>query len=124
MNVTELVQTKRDLGRTQYAERLKGARRAMKNTSLQSGGLLKVAEGRHIARKKVESELEKARRLVQAAEEKERKAAKRWFQEAAKKAWKWWLTGILRPAEIYDEEHGRRLLKRYYIIKPGCVTLG
>ena len=72
-----------------------------------------MAEGRRIASKKIESELEKARRLVRAAEEKERRAAKKWFQEAAKKARKLRLTGILKPADIYDEEHERRLLKRF-----------
>jgi hypothetical protein len=44
----ELVQTKRDLGQTKYTERVQKQRRALKNTPLQSRGVLTVAEGRAI----------------------------------------------------------------------------
>jgi hypothetical protein len=45
---TELIQTKRDLGRTKMAEHLAQQRKALKNTPLQSGGVLTVAQGREI----------------------------------------------------------------------------
>src|SRR5262249_45038944 len=47
---TELVQTKRDLGRTRLAEEVRRQRRASKNTQVQSGGPLRVENGRDINR--------------------------------------------------------------------------
>lgn len=112
-NVTELIQTKRDLARTKLAERVQKQRRAMKNSSLQSGGVLTVAEGRQMVQQREEDQLAKAKRLVEAAELKARNARKRWYFEAAKEARKWRLTGRLDPVEVVDKEGGRRLLKRF-----------
>ena len=113
VNVTDLVQTKRDLGRTQYAAQIQRQRKAMKNAPLKSGGVLTVAQGRHMVQKKEENELERARRIVEAAEEKRRRAAKKTFEEAAKKARKWRLDGKLKPADIFDSDLGWRVLRRF-----------
>jgi hypothetical protein len=60
---TELVQTKRDLGRTKYAERVQKQRKALKNTPLQSGGVLIVAEGRAMVIQKEEDMLAKSKEV-------------------------------------------------------------
>jgi hypothetical protein len=112
-NVTELVQTKRDLGRTKYAEQVQRRRRALKNTPLQSGGVLTVAQGRRMVQQREEDQLAKARRVVEAAELKAHNARKRCFFEAAKEARKWRLLGKLLPAEVSESGVGCRLLKRF-----------
>ncbi|KJZ69918.1 hypothetical protein HIM_10703 [Hirsutella minnesotensis 3608] len=63
-NVAELLQTKRDLGRTRYAEKIANRRRAMKNKVLQSGGVLTVQEGRAMVRRREQDELDKAREMI------------------------------------------------------------
>jgi hypothetical protein len=71
---TELVQTKRDLGRTRLAEEARTRRRASKNAQLQSGGPLRVENGRDMYRQTKEDDVEKARRLVEAADQKAKNA--------------------------------------------------
>ncbi|OWT42563.1 DDE superfamily endonuclease domain-containing protein [Pochonia chlamydosporia 170] len=83
---TELVQTKRDLGRTKLAETVAKRRRAMKNKTLQTGGVLTVAEGRRMVQRRVDADLAAARRRVQAAEQRARNGYKRWFEATAKEA--------------------------------------
>ena len=63
-NTAGLVQTKRDLSRTKYAERTQKTRRALKYRPLQSGGVLSVAEGRNMVKQVEDQAVEKARRLV------------------------------------------------------------
>ncbi|OWT42328.1 DDE superfamily endonuclease domain-containing protein [Pochonia chlamydosporia 170] len=110
---TELIQTKRDLGRTKMAEHLAQQRKALKNSPLQPGGVLKVAQGREMVRQRAEDQLAKARRMVEAAELKALNARKRVFEEAAKEARKWRASERLDRAEVVDSEGGRRLLKRF-----------
>ena len=112
ITVTELGETKRDLGRTQYAAKVQQQRRVMKKTPLQSGGVLKVAEGRQMVRKKEVNELERARKMVEAAEQKRRRAAKQCFANAAKTARQWRLNVKLRTAYVWETDRGWRLLRR------------
>ena len=110
---TELIQTKRDLGRTKMVEEIAKRRKAFKNTPLQSGGVLTVAQGREMVQQKDEDQVAKARKIVEAAESKAYNARKRCFEEAAKEARKWRISGKLGRAEVCDSEHGVRLLKRF-----------
>ena len=112
-NTTELLQTKRDLGRTRLAAKVQQQRRATKNTPLQTGGVLTVAERRNMVRVREESELEKAEKVIQLAKEKEHRATKRFFAEIAKEARKQRLSGKLKPVDVYDSERGFRTLKRF-----------
>lgn len=113
VNATELLQTKRDLGRTQYAQRIQKQRRAMKNSPLQSGGVLTVAQARHMVRRKEEDQVAKARRLVEAEDQKAFNAVKRVKFEAAKAARKWRMSGKLKPAIVYETGFFPRALKRF-----------
>ncbi|OAQ57289.2 DDE superfamily endonuclease [Pochonia chlamydosporia 170] len=113
ISATELLQTKRDLGRTQYAQRVQKQRRAMKNSPLQSGGVLTVAGAGHMVRQREEDAVAKARRMVQAADEKAIKVVKRVIFEAAKVARKWRMSGKLKPAVVYESGLFPRALKRF-----------
>ena len=110
---TELVQTKRDLGRTKMAERIQKQRKAMKNIQLQSGGVLSVAQGREMVQQREDDQIAKARKVVEDAEKKVHNARKRWFEEAAKKARQWRASGRLERVEVRDSERGTRWLKRF-----------
>ncbi|OWT42482.1 DDE superfamily endonuclease domain-containing protein [Pochonia chlamydosporia 170] len=88
-------------------------RRAMKNRTLQRGGVLTVANGRHMVRRREDAALTEARRRVQAAEQRARNGYKRWFDAAAKEARKWRTSGRLEPAAIYETDRSCRLLKRF-----------
>ena len=110
---TELIQTKRDLGRTKMAELAARQRRAMKNTPLQSGGVLTVAQGREMVLQREEDQVAKARKVVEAAELKARNARKRCFEEAAKEARKWRISGKLKRVRVCDSERGTRMLVRF-----------
>jgi hypothetical protein len=109
---SELVQTKRDLGRTRYAQQIAQQRRAMKNTPLKTGGVLTVAEGREMVQQKEQDHLDKARKMVEAADLKEATARKRVFEAVAKTAREWRLTKRLDRVEIVDSEKGKRWLLR------------
>ena len=111
--VSELIQTKRDLGKTRLAERLVKQRRALKNTQLKSGGVLTIAEGRYMVRQREEDEVERAKKVIEAAELRVRNARKRFFSEVAKEARRWRSIGKLDRALVYDSDHGWRLLKRF-----------
>ena len=110
---TELIQTKRDLGRTKMAEHLAQQRKALKNSPIQSGGVLTVAQGREMVRQREEDQVAKARKVVEAAELKALNARKRVFEEAAKHARKWRASERLGRAEVVDSDGGGRLLKRF-----------
>jgi hypothetical protein len=110
---TELIQTKRDLGRTKLAEQVAKQRRAAKNSALQSGGVLTIEQGREMVRQRGEDELAKARRLVEAAEQRAYNQRKRCFEDAARKARMLRHIGRLPRAEVVDSEFGSRLLKRF-----------
>ena len=80
VNAAELLQTRRDLGRTKAAEHLNKMRRAGKNQRLQTGGVLKVAEGRRMAlAKEIDEEklLKKAARLAKRRQRAEMEARQR-----------------------------------------------
>ena len=106
INATELVQTKRDLGRTKMAERVQ-------NSPLQSGGVITKAEARHMVQQNEVDEVTKARKVVGAAELKVLNTRKPWFFEPAKKARKMRLDRRLKPAEVVDTEGGNWLLKPF-----------
>ncbi|KAF5120292.1 hypothetical protein E5D57_013645 [Metarhizium anisopliae] len=111
---TGLIETKKELGRTKMAEHLAQQRKALKNTPIQSGGVLTVAQGREMVRQKEEDQLAKARKTVDEAELKAVNARKRVFEAAAKKkASKWRVSERLDRAEVVDSEGVRRLLKRF-----------
>lgn len=109
----ELVQTKRDLGRTKLAERVNKSRRAQKNYHLQTGGVLTVADGREMVQKKANNEIEKARKIVQRYEDQQRREIKKWWFAAASLARKWRLSGILPRCEVWDATAGCRMLVRF-----------
>jgi hypothetical protein len=67
---TELIQTKRDLGRTKMAEHLAQQRKALKNTPLHSGGVLTVGQGRGMVRQREEDQLAKARKIIEGRRDK------------------------------------------------------
>ena len=83
---TELVQTKRDLGRTKAAQVLSQQRRASKNRSLKSGGILSVANGRQMVKKREQDDLDRAHHIIATRVKKARNHAKRVFLEAVKAA--------------------------------------
>ncbi|KJZ69554.1 hypothetical protein HIM_11047 [Hirsutella minnesotensis 3608] len=105
-NSTELVQTKRDLGRTRLAEKTRQLRRAMKNRPLQSGGVLTVAQGRHMAARKEEIEFQRAQRKVEASRARYDKALKGWYLEAAKRARAMRMARRLGEMLVYSGSHG------------------
>ena len=109
----EVLQLKRDLGRTQYAERVQKARRQQKNYQLQSGGVLTVAEGREMVKKKIESDEARARRILQQVEEKRYKIAKKAFQDAAKEARRMRIKGLLKPCEVVQNNNKKGFLRRF-----------
>jgi hypothetical protein len=112
-NTAELIQVKKDLGRTQFAQRAAAARRAQKNQPLQSGGVLTVEEGRRmVVQKEVDREKE-ALRIVEAAEKKRQLQQKRWAEATAKLARRWYMTGILPPAVIFETGFACRSLRRF-----------
>lgn len=76
-NTCEMIQVKKDLGRTQYAEKLQKERRSQRRLHLQSGGVLTVEEARHMVQKREEDELDKARRVIERAEKRAANAAKK-----------------------------------------------
>ncbi|KJZ69639.1 hypothetical protein HIM_06024 [Hirsutella minnesotensis 3608] len=97
-----LVQTKRDLGRTKMAERIRKQR-----------GVLSVAQGREMVQQREDDQIARARKVVEGAEKKAHNARKRWFEEAAKKARQWRASGRLERVEVCDSERGTRWLKRF-----------
>ena len=109
---TELRQTMKDLTRTRYAQQVQHQRRALKNQRLKTGGVLTVADGRAMVRKREDEELRKAQRLIERAERIMKNRAKRFFSEAAKKARKWRMDGILDPLYIIDSIDGGRSVRR------------
>jgi hypothetical protein len=108
-----MIQTKRDLGRTRYTEETQKKRRAMKNTPLQSGGVLTVAAGRHMVQQREEDEVAKARKVVKAADDKHKKTLKKGGFKAAKLARKWRMLGKLAPVEVYEKGVVVKYLKRF-----------
>ncbi|KJZ69210.1 hypothetical protein HIM_11410 [Hirsutella minnesotensis 3608] len=111
-NSTELIQTKRDLGRTRLAEKTRQLRRAMKNTPLQSGGVLTVAQGRQMAARKGEIEFQRAQRKVEASRARYDNALKRWYSEAAKKARAMRMARQLGEMLVYSGPHGCKAIRR------------
>jgi len=99
-NTTELLQVKRDLGRTRYAEEVRRQRRAVKNVQLQAGGVLTVEQGRAMAKKREENDLVKAQRIVDAAKDALLRKYKRMGEEVAGRARGWRWRGKLDPCEV------------------------
>lgn len=52
IDATELIQTKRDLGRTRAAEEISKQRKAVNNRPLKSGGVLSAQDGRKMVSQK------------------------------------------------------------------------
>jgi hypothetical protein len=113
INTAELVQTKRDLGRTQYAEREAKRRRSQKNYHLQYGGIMSVETGRFRVAQREDDELQKAIAIVEAAEVRKKQLYKRVSFEAAKKGRKWRIDKVLLPGEVYETGRNCRLLRRF-----------
>lgn len=109
-NTAELVQTKRDLGRTKLAQETRKRQKAEKNIQLKTGGVLTVAEGREMVQRKVLDDIEKARKMVEVADQKLVRTAKRAFEEVAKVARKKRLNSLLKPLYIIDKLGGGREL--------------
>ena len=86
ITATELIQVKWDFGRTKMASQITARRRAVKNTPLQTGGVLTVAEGRGMIQKKKENEEAKARVILEKTALKRRRAFQRCLKETAKEA--------------------------------------
>lgn len=110
---TEMVQTKRDFGRTKYAERVSKQRRTGKSCKVQSGGVLTAEQGREMVKKKGEDEVVKAQKILEAYYERAKRTAKKVFSEAAKEARKRRIDGRLGPGEIIDIAGRSRLLRRF-----------
>lgn len=110
---TELIQTKRDLGRTRYAEDVARRRRAGKNTRLQSGGVLTVQEARSMLEVRQQDEDAKVQAKYEALMAKRERARRQVAEDAAKQARAWRNTGRLGRAEIYEDGMPMRLLKRF-----------
>ena len=81
---TELLQTRKDLSRTQLAENTRLQRKRGSNRRLQSGGVLLVAEGRRMAMEKEEIALRKAQARISRQEKKEAKKYRQVALDAAK----------------------------------------
>ena len=79
---------------------------------LKTGGVLTLEERRNMVQKRVEEDLEKARKMVAAAEQKRVATAKRAFEEVAKIARKKRRTSVFRPLYIVDYFGGGRELVR------------
>ena len=110
---TELVQTRRDLSRTRYAEYVQNRRRVMKNTPLKAGGLIAVKEARRMAQKRQKVEQAKILAAAEAAERRKRQRHQRVALEAAKKARRWRNEGILKSVEIRDVHGKLKSLRRF-----------
>ncbi len=108
----ELIQVKRDLGRTQMAEMARRQRRAKKNAALQSGGTLEVSEARNMVKQRKEDEIAKAKRLVEASEQRIKKQRQKPLYEAAKKARMWRMNGRLGPLSIFEDGRPERFVRR------------
>ena len=81
---TELLQTRKDLSRTQLAENTRLQRKRGSNRRLQSGGVLLVAEGCRMAMEKEEIALRKAQARISRQEKKEAKKYRQVALDAAK----------------------------------------
>ncbi|KJK73638.1 hypothetical protein H634G_11103 [Metarhizium anisopliae BRIP 53293] len=106
---TELIQTKRDLGRTKKAELISQRCRAMKNRPLKTGGIISVANAREMVRQKAFDEVDKARRVIEAADKKRHNLVKKAYFETAKKARRWRRESLLEPLEIWDKKGVHRV---------------
>jgi hypothetical protein len=102
INTAELVQTKRNLKRTQYAKREAKRRKLQKNYHLQYEGIMSVETSRFRLAQRKNDELRKAIAVVKAAEVRKKQLYRRVSSEAAKKARKWRIDKILLPAEVYE----------------------
>ena len=106
----EVLQLKRDLGRTELAKKTALQRRASKNIPLQSGGVLAIEEGREMVRQKDLDREAEALRVLEAANKKRYNARKRVWEAAAKLAREWYMTGKLDRAEIFGTGLGVMLV--------------
>ncbi|KAF6782265.1 hypothetical protein CSOJ01_16018 [Colletotrichum sojae] len=109
----ELIQTRDDLSRTRLADQVRRARRAGKNRQLQSGGVLTMAQGRHIVAEKGLGEVAAAIAAKKRAADAIEKATKEVFKAAAKKARSWYMTNKLPAAYVVTSERSGRRLKRF-----------
>lgn len=113
VQAAELIQTRDDLSRTRLADQVRRARRAGKNRQLQSGGVLTMAQGRHIVAEKGLGEVAAAIAAKKRAADAIEKATKEVFKAAAKKARSWYMTNKLPAAYVVTSERSGRRLKRF-----------
>lgn len=76
-NTAEMIQTKKDLGRTQYAEKLQKNRKSTRRQYLQQGGMLLAEDARRMVTDREKTAIEKAEKALTLAKRKEAAAAKR-----------------------------------------------
>ncbi|KJZ67978.1 hypothetical protein HIM_12632 [Hirsutella minnesotensis 3608] len=95
------------------AERVQQQRRSMKNAQLQSGGVLTIAQGMEMVRKRDEEQVRKASEGDRCGGDEARSMRKKCFEDAAKKSRHWRASERLSRAQICDSERGTRWLKRF-----------
>ena len=100
----------KDLNCTKLAEETRYRRKAYSNRTIQTGGILTVANARVMVQKQVEDERAKAEAVIRRLDEKEKKQRQKVINEAAKKAREWRKKGVLKPMYIVDREGGGRCL--------------
>ena len=111
-NTAELIQTKRDLGRTKLAQELCKRQKAEKNVQLKTRVILLVAGGRDLVQRRALDDIEMARKMVEAADQKLVRSAERAFEGVAKVARKKRANSSLKPLYIIDRFGGGRELVR------------
>ncbi len=92
-----MIQTKRHLGKTLYAQRLKKTCKSHEGSVFQTGGVLTVDIGRKMVRERDDDELVKACKVIEAVEKRAFSQLKKWYLEAAKEGRKWLKEGRIPP---------------------------
>ncbi|KAJ6094227.1 hypothetical protein N7467_003072 [Penicillium canescens] len=109
----ELLQAKRDLGCTKYAQEIEARRRASKNYRLQKGGILEVSEARQMVANRQDNEEVRARKVIEAAQRKAHSLRHRAAMETAKTGRKWRLSGRLNGVRIVESGRQTRVLRKF-----------
>lgn len=83
---TKLQQTIKDLNRTRLAETTRQRQKAYNNKTLQTGGVITIAQARAMVQKQEENERAKAKAVLQRLDDKEKRLHQKVANKAAKKA--------------------------------------